>query len=62
MIATELSNKGKSVETPITKVDGQLKTKSDEDKGVTLGDIVARASQERNFAPDMNTLIEYIKE
>lgn len=62
MIATELSNKGKSVETPITKVDGQLKTKSDEDKGVTLGDIVARASQERNFAPDMNTLIEYIKQ
>jgi hypothetical protein len=61
MIENELSVKGTSVKTPATKVDGQLKTKSKEE-GMTLGDIVKRASSERNFAPDMPTLIDYIKE
>jgi hypothetical protein len=38
-----------------------MKTKSDEEDGLTLRDLVNKASQVREFAPDMNTLKDYLK-
>jgi hypothetical protein len=61
-IFAQIGVKSNKVRTPSTKVDGQVKIKSSEKAGATLSEIVNRASQKREFAPDIQTLMDYAKQ